>query len=261
MDDTLSPATLTELMKLAVAATQSVSELILSGFRSPTLKWERKSDGSVVTPFDLESERRIRTFLETEQAHPWPVLGEELGGDAGGARYHWIVDPIDGTLPFSRGLASFGTLLALEDTLTQRAIVGVVNLPALGETYSAARGAGAWCGHERLSVAPPRALKDCVVSAPVERYPQMMARATGPLPHLRCFADCYAHAMVARGALDALAEFSLARWDIAASQVLIEEAGGTVRIAAAATPGKWDLILGTPDAAAAVAQLVDFPAP
>ena len=119
------------------------SELILSGFRSPTLKWERKSDGSVVTPFDLESERRIRTFLETEQAHPWPVLGEELGGDAGGARYHWIVDPIDGTLPFSRGLASFGTLLALEDTLTQRAIVGVVNLPALGETYSAARGAGA----------------------------------------------------------------------------------------------------------------------
>ena len=89
----------------------------------------------------------------------------------------------------------------------------------------------------------------------------MMARATGPLPYLRCFADCYAHAMVARGALDALAEFSLARWDIAASQVLIEEAGGTVRIAAAATPGKWDLILGTPDAAAAVAQLVDFPAP
>ena len=60
LDDTLSPATLAELMKLAVAATQSVSELILSGFRSPTLKWERKSDGSVVTPFDLESERRIR---------------------------------------------------------------------------------------------------------------------------------------------------------------------------------------------------------
>jgi len=261
LDDTLSPATLAELMKLAVAATQSVSELILSGFRSPTLKWERKSDGSVVTPFDLESERRIRAFLEAEQAHPWPVLGEELGGDAGGARYHWIVDPIDGTLPFSRGLASFGTLLALEDTLTQRAIVGVVNLPALGETYSAARGAGAWCGRERLSVAPPRAFKDCVVSAPVERFPQMTARATGPLPHLRCFADCYAHAMVARGALDALAEFRLARWDIAASQVLIEEAGGIVRIAAAATPGKWDLILGTPDAAAAVAQLVDFPAP
>ena len=261
MDDTLTAPALAELMKLAVAATHSVSELILSGFRSPTLKWERKSDGSVVTPFDLEAERRIRAFLEAQQTQPWPVLGEELGGDARGARYHWIIDPIDGTLPFSRGLPTFGTLLALEDTRTQRAVVGVVNLPALGETYSAARGAGAWCGSERLNVAKPRELKDCLVSAPVERYPQMKARASGSLPHLRCFADCYAHAMVARGVLDALAEFRLARWDIAASQVLIEEAGGTVRIAAAATPGKWDLILGSPAAAAALAELVDFAPP
>jgi fructose-1,6-bisphosphatase/inositol monophosphatase family enzyme len=261
LDETLTADLLGELMKLAVAATHSVSELILSGFRSPTLKCEHKPDGSVVTPFDLESERRIRAFIEAEQAHPWPVLGEELGGDARGSRYHWIVDPIDGTLPFSRGLSTFGTLLALEDTIARHAVVGVVNLPALGETYSAARGAGAWCGRERLKVAPTRALKDCIVSAPVERYPQMTARAAGPLPHLRCFADCYAHAMVARGSLDALAEFRLARWDIAASQVLIEEAGGTVRIAAAATPGKWDLILGSPDAASAVAHLVDFPEP
>jgi fructose-1,6-bisphosphatase/inositol monophosphatase family enzyme len=261
LNDTLPADRLAELMQLAIAATHSVSELILSGFRSPTLKWERKSDGSVVTPFDLESERRIRAFIEAEQPYAWPVLGEELGGEARGSRYHWIVDPIDGTLPFSRGLPTFGTLLALEDSVARHALVGVVNLPALGETYSAARGAGAWCDGKRIGVAPARALKDCIVSAPVERFPQMSARAAGELPHLRCFADCYAHAMVARGTLDALAEFRLARWDIAASQVLIEEAGGTVRIAAAATAGKWDLILGSPDAAAELARLVDFPAP
>jgi len=259
VNDALSDNALSELQRLAIDAVHSVSELILSGFRSPSLKRERKPDGSVVTPFDLEAERRIRAFLGKHQPQPWPVFGEEFGADTATARYRWVLDPIDGTLPYSRGLPTFGTLLGFEDLTTQRSVVGVIHLPAMHETYSAVRGCGAWCGKERLHVTPERPLAECLVSLPVERYPTVVARASGAVPQLRCFADCYAHAMVARGCLDALAEFRLARWDIAASEVLIEEAGGSVRIAP--TPnvsGKYDLILGSPQAAAALSELVGF---
>jgi histidinol-phosphatase len=255
------------LLQLAVDAARSVSEDILAGFRSDRLSAERKSDGSPVTEFDRNAERDIRAFLARHQPREFPVLGEEFGDDSKGARYRWVVDPIDGTLPFTRGLPTFGTLLAFEDTLEKKSLVGVIHLPALGETYSAARGAGAWCNGQRMHVAPPRPLSDCIVSAPAEHYFRLAgiaeseAKLRAQVPHLRCFADCWAHAMVARGAIDALAEFRLARWDIAATEVLVEEAGGTAMIwEAAYAPGKFDCIIGSPTAAAAVAALIPHPA-
>lgn len=252
-----------ELLRLAVEAARSASEGILSGFRSDRLSAERKADGSPVTEFDRNAERQIRSYLSKHQPHNWPVLGEELGDDTQGARYRWVIDPIDGTLAFSRGLPTFGTLLAFEDVAEKRALVGVVHLPAMNETYSAARGQGAWSNGNRLQVAPPRPLRDCILSAPAEHYfrlagiadsePQLRAQA----PHLRCFADCWAHAMVARGSIDALVEFRLARWDIAATEVLIEEAGGKALIwESPHTPGKYDCIIGSPTAADEVAKII-----
>jgi histidinol phosphatase-like enzyme (inositol monophosphatase family) len=252
-----------ELLQLAVDAARSASEGILSGFRSRGLSTERKSDGSPVTEFDRKAEQQIRAYLAQHQPENWPVLGEELGDDTRGARYRWVVDPIDGTLAFSRGLPTFGTLLAFEDAVEKRALVGVVHLPAMNETYSAARGQGAWDNKERLHVAQPRPLNNCIISTPPEHYFRLAGiaeseeRLRAQVPHLRSFADCWAHAMVARGSIDALVEFRLARWDIAATEVLIEEAGGRAMIwDSTHTAGRYDCIIGSPTAADEVAKII-----
>jgi fructose-1,6-bisphosphatase/inositol monophosphatase family enzyme len=253
------------LLELAVAAARHPSDFILSGFRSDSLSAEQKSDGSPVTPFDRDAERRVRAYLAKHQPQNWPLMGEELGDDTGSSRYRWVLDPIDGTLAFTRGLPTFGTLLAFEDVAERRALVGVVHLPAMGETYSAARGLGAWCNGKRISVAPPRAFRDCVISVPAEHHFRLAgiaeshAKLREQAPHLRCFADCWAHAMVARGSVDAVAEFRLARWDIAASEVLIEEAGGRAIIREAPyAPGKYDALLASPRVAQELAALLHF---
>src|SRR5690348_4413839 len=106
---------LARALELATRAALAPSTMILSGFRNPSLAVERKADGSPVTSFDRDAEQQIRTILASDPEHVWPVLGEEYGGDTTGARHRWVVDPIDGTLPFSRGLPYFGTLVALED--------------------------------------------------------------------------------------------------------------------------------------------------
>lgn len=265
MDDTLSKEQLSELRLLAIDAARAPSELILSGFRSDGLTTERKADGSPVTTFDREAERIIRAYLGKHQPRKWPVLGEELGGGTEPSTHRWVLDPIDGTLPFSRGLPTFGTLLALEETATRRTLLGVIHLPAMGETYSAALGLGAWCGDQRLRVAPSRQWGDCIISVPseyhfrlagvAESHEQLRAQA----PHLRCYSDCWAYAMVARGAIDALAEFNLSRWDIAAPEIIVAEAGGLVLVRDVhGEPGKYDAILGSPQVTEEFAQLLQF---
>ncbi|MBX5463021.1 MAG: hypothetical protein IRZ28_18275 [Steroidobacteraceae bacterium] len=247
MDESLE-----DLLKLAIDAARCPSSRILSGFRSERLSAEAKPDGSPVTEFDRDAERLIRDFLARHQPQDWPVLGEEFGDETAGARYRWVVDPIDGTLAFTRGLPTFGTLLALEDVTERRVLIGVIHLPAMGETYWAARGHGAWCNGQRVTVAPPRELRDCLISAPVDHHLRFEQS-----PHLRCFADCWAHAMVARGSIDALAEFRLSRWDIAATEVLVEEAGGVAFVREAGyAPGKYDAVIGSPRAATEVARIL-----
>lgn len=256
---------LSELHALAIEAARAPSQLILSGFRSPSLIIEHKPDGSPVTRFDKDAERTIRAFLAERQTEQWPVLGEEFGADPGEARYRWVVDPIDGTQAFARGLPTFGTLLAFEEVATGRALVGVVHLPAAGETYSGARGLGAWCNGERIHIAPPREMKDCVVSVPAARLIRLAsdddsrAHLNRITPRWRCFSDCAAHAMVARGSLDAHAEFGLCRWDIAATEVIVAEAGGVVLIRdSAEESGKYDSLFGEARAVRAVAGLFGF---
>jgi histidinol-phosphatase len=108
-------------------------------------------------------------------------------------------------------------------------------------------------------------LHDCVISAPAEHHFRLAGIADShtqlraQAPHLRCFADCFAHAMVARGAIDVLTEFQLSRWDIAASEVIVEEAGGRALVREASdAPGKYDCVLGSPQAASQVAAILEF---
>jgi len=256
---------LQRLLDLAIRAATAPSSRILSGFRNPALTVERKSDGSPVTPFDREAEQEIRQILANDTEQVWPVLGEEFGGDTAGAPYRWVVDPIDGTMPYSRGLPYFGTLLALDDVAARRSLVGVIQLPAFGELYTAGRGLGARCNGVRINIAPRRDLSECLISAPeiqkfrLAQLADGYERLAGAIKHFRGNGDCWMHAMAARGFVDAVVEFTLNRWDIAATEVLVEEAGGRFFTRPSrTTPGKFDTVFGSPHAAQQLVELLDF---
>ena len=256
---------LDRILALAIRAARGPSEHILSGFRNPKLAVEGKPDGSPVTAFDREAEQQIREILKSDTDHIWPVLGEEFGGDTTGSRYRWVVDPIDGTMPYSRGLPYFGTLVAFEETAANHALAGVIQLPAYGELYTAARGLGAHCNGTAIRVAPRRDLADCMVSAPeIQKFrlAQLEAgyeRLGSVVRYFRGNGDCWMHAMAARGAVDAVVEFSLNRWDIAATEVIVEEAGGRFFTRPSkTTPGKYDTVFGSPHAAEETVKLLGF---
>ncbi|NIP93592.1 MAG: inositol monophosphatase, partial [Akkermansiaceae bacterium] len=129
--------------EIAAGAAEAARGEVLSRFRR--VGFETKADGSPVTEADRAAERVIRDRLE--RAFPdIPVLGEEFGGEARGDCY-WIVDPIDGTLSFTRGIPLFGTLIALVEG--GRSQVGVIDLPALGERVVGYRGGGVTRNGER----------------------------------------------------------------------------------------------------------------
>jgi histidinol-phosphatase len=257
---------LKDLLQLVRSAAMAPAGMILAGFRNPQLQVDIKSDGSVVTPSDREAERLIRQIVAG--AGPWPLLGEEFGlgeSQLASPTHRWVLDPIDGTLGYTRGLPTFGTLLAFESLQPQRALVGAIHLPAAAETYSAARGLGAWCNGASIHVAPDRNIRECIVAhvapANFERakltagFERLMRAGT----HLRGCHDCWSHAMAARGAVDVLVEVGLNRWDIAATEVIVEEAGGACRIRASHYgPGKYDVVLGNVHAVDEVARIIGF---
>ena len=255
---------LSGLLELAVRAAHLVSPEILAVFVNSSQQIERKPDGSVVTQADKNAEARIRALFAESAGLRYPVLGEELGDDTVGSRYRWTVDPIDGTLSYSRGIPNFGTLIAFEDAAAAHALVGVIHLPAFGETYAAARGSGASCNGNAIRVAPPRPLDDCLVAVSNLRAFQTAqleegyARLSQAVPQLRGISDCWSHAMAARGALDVVVEFGLNRWDIAATEVIIEEAGGACLVRPSRVTRKFDAVLGNAQAVDAVARIIGF---
>lgn len=257
---------LERLLELVRSAALAPASLIMEGFRNPQLQIDTKADGSVVTRCDREAERLIRQLVA--RAGPWPLLGEEFGmgeSPVEQASHRWVLDPIDGTLGYTRGLPTFGTLLAFESLQPLRALAGAIHLPAAAETYSAARGLGAWCNGQPIRVAPERALEACIVAhvPPANftraRLSQGFENLMRAGVHLRGCHDCWSHAMAARGALDALVELGLNRWDIAATQVIVEEAGGACRIRPSHYgPGKYDVVLGNVRTVDEVAGIIGF---
>src|SRR5687767_2594964 len=110
-------------LALAVAAATAPRARILSTFRSPGLRAEAKSDGSPVTAADHDAERIVReTLRASDEFGAFEILGEETGLDGSATAYRWIVDPLDGTLAYTRGLPTFGTIVALEECATGRAL-------------------------------------------------------------------------------------------------------------------------------------------
>ena len=200
---------------------------------------KRKPDRSFVTVADTAIERLVRDRV----ASTFPdhgVVGEEYGSDRPGASVRWIVDPIDGTHNYLRGVPVFATLLAVERDGELQA--GVLSAPALGRRWHAWRGGGAWAewsggaakGPRRISVSGISRLDEAQVLYAGTRDIVSSGRAPGFGAVLdgawreRGLGDFWGYALVAEGAAEAMIEIELSIWDTAAPAVLVEEAGGRV---------------------------------
>jgi histidinol-phosphatase len=203
-------------------------------FRARDLTVRRKPDRTPVTDADLAVEDAVRAVL-AERCPTDVVAGEERGGDTGAGRT-WVLDPIDGTKNFLRGVPAWASLIALVDG--NRPVAGVISAPALGRRWWAARGAGAWSTsadgrHVRLSVSEVDTVADAYVSTThlgtwVEHHSRdAYLRLVDACWENRAFGDFWQHCLVAEGAIDLAVEPVVNPWDVAAVQVLVEEAGGT----------------------------------
>ena len=223
-----------ELADAADAAT-------LPRFRSLDLRVETKPDLTPVSDADRAAEESIRRLVAAS-GRGEGVLGEELGDD--GAAERWIVDPIDGTRNFVRGVPVWGTLLALERD--GRVDCALVSAPALGSRWWAARGGGAGADGQRACVSQVARLEDAVVcsTSPVALpagWQSVARRAWAD----RGFGDFWQYCLLAEGAVDVAADASLHLWDYAAIDLLVTEAGGRCTTLAGAPPAPEQSFLAT----------------
>ncbi len=215
-------------LEAALDAAGAAGRLQRRRFRKPGAV-ELKADDTPVTKADRDSEKLIRRklFGVVPGAGFLAEESDELVGE-GGAR--WIVDPLDGTKKFVRGLPFFGPCIALErdGVIT----LGVMHLPMLGETYWAERGQGAFLNGERISVSQQARLDRAYVvySSEAEFYRRGWAKQLKELIlgtyHNPGFLDLYSYASLAAGRVDAVIDVGDSPWDVAAAEVIIEEAGG-----------------------------------
>ncbi len=204
----------------ALELADAADALTLPRFRASDLHIETKPDLTPVTDADRATEQMLRDRIARDRPGE-SVFGEEEGDDGGDIR--WIVDPIDGTRNFSRGIPVWATLLALERE--GELVLGVVSAPALERRWWAARGAGAFANGERIGVSQVESLADASVSCSQARD---LALLEPHVWHARGLGDFWQHVLVAEGALDAAVDVELALWDRAALEPIVAEAGGRV---------------------------------
>lgn len=223
-------------LALAHELADAADEVTLARFGAQDLRVQAKPDLTPVTDADTTVELLIRRRLTA--ARPGDsVLGEEYGehspgGDGG---RHWVVDPVDGTKNFVRGVPVWATLIALQ--IDGEVTVGVVSAPALHRRWWAARGQGAWTA---VGVEPARpcrvsavaSLADASLSYSSLSGWERQGRLAGLLElsrraaRSRAYGDFWSHVLVAEGAVDVSCEPEVSLWDLAALQVVVEEAGG-----------------------------------
>ena len=206
-------------LALAHRLADAADAIALSRFRTG-LAIETKPDLTPVTEADRAVETELRRLLADERPHD-AVLGEEQGASGAGDR-RWILDPIDGTRNYARGIPIWGTLIALDEAGTVR--IGLVSAPSLGRRWWAERGVGAFANGVRISVSTVARAEDAVLCFAFEdELPEIARRAW----HTRGIGDFWAHMLVAEGAVDGAVDAAGVReWDLAAVQVIVEEAGG-----------------------------------
>jgi len=209
-------------LRFAHALADAADAITLPRFRRRDLQVETKPDLTPVTEADRAAEAAVRGLVERERRGEG-VLGEEFGDDGAGVR--WIVDPIDGTRNYVRGVPVWATLLALERE--GRVDVALVSAPVLARRWWASRGGGAWAEGERCHVSQVARIEHATVSTTsAPKMPAGWGRLAGCAAASRAFGDFWQYCLLAEGALDVASDEALELWDYAAIRLLVEEAGG-----------------------------------
>jgi histidinol-phosphatase len=209
-------------LEFALGLADAADALTMSRFRATDLRVETKPDLTPVSEADRATEEAIRSLV-SGSGRGEGVLGEEFGDDGGDAK--WIVDPIDGTRNYVRGVPIWATLLALVREGTTD--VAVVSAPALARRWWAVRGGGAFTGGVPCHVSAVGRVEDAVVSTTsAHEMPPGWARLEERAWTARGFGDFWQHCLVAEGAVDVACDPTLSVWDYVAVQLLVEEAGG-----------------------------------
>lgn len=226
----MNPTALSHLLEFAVDIAFRAGRITLAHFQnSVDVEW--KADASPVTAADRVAETLMRERIEA--AFPADgIIGEEFGALRPEAERRWILDPIDGTRSFVRGVPLYGTLVALESG--RHPVLGVIHLPALGETVWAADGLGCWWNGRRARVSPTATIGEAlIVSSDAENsgrygFGDGWDRVREAAGLCRTWGDCYGYALVATGRAEAMIDPVLSVWDAAPILPVVREAGGVV---------------------------------
>jgi histidinol-phosphatase len=233
-----------DALALALELADRADAITVGRFRAHDLHVTTKPDLTPVSEADHAVERALRERLAAATDHS--VVGEEFDDDAGaiGSEYRWIIDPIDGTKNYVRGVPIWATLIGLEHAGAM--VVGVVSAPAIGMRWWAARGSGAFRNGETIAASRVAALDDAQLSFAWDTEERFHADGVGEkllaLSH-RCWrtrgiGDFWQHLLVAEGAFDIAIDPIVSLWDVAALIPIVEEAGG-----------RWTTLQGEPDPA------------
>jgi len=250
MSDDKNSIDLQDDLALAHALADLADAISLDRYQAQDLVVINKPDNTPVTDADRAVETAIREALATHR-NADGLVGEEFGSDKGTSGRYWVIDPIDGTKNFMRGVPTWATLIALvqvDSSGAEEVIVGIASAPALARRWSAAKGHGAFVrfnsgnvddvseeldsnsSEKKISVSKVSALSDASISYSdfvgwgdrLEPFQKMLATAW----RTRGIGDFWSHMLVAEGAVDIAIEPKLAVWDMAVLDIIVREAGG-----------------------------------
>jgi histidinol-phosphatase len=221
-------------LRFAHVLADAADDITMRRFRALDLRVDAKPDLTPVSDADLATEESLRNLLRRARPRD-AMLGEEFG-QSGASQRCWVIDPIDGTKNFVRGVPVWATLIGLmaEGEVT----VGVVTAPALGRRWWAVRGGRAWTGRSLMKATNIRVSQVGELADASLSYSGLTTwQDSGLLPEFlalvqrtwrsRAYGDFWSHMLVAEGAVDISAETDVKLWDLAALQIIVEEAGGT----------------------------------
>ena len=224
-------------LALAIRLADAADSITLARYQSIDLVVTTKPDNTPVTDADKATEEALRALLKNHRPDDG-IVGEEFGNDAGSAERYWVIDPIDGTKNFLRGVPTWATLIGLIEKQSdgrEVVVVGVVSAPALFRRWHASEGHGSFvsvnkAAPQRISVSQVSEVKDASISYSdfigwgerLAPFQELMSSAW----RTRGIGDFWSHMLVAEGAVDVAIEPSLALWDMAALDIIVREAGG-----------------------------------
>ena len=224
-------------LALAHRLADAADAITLSRYQALDLNVTTKPDNTPVTDADKSAEDAIRALLHAHRPEDG-IVGEEFGNEGTEKSRYWVIDPIDGTKNFLRGVPTWATLIGLMEKDSEgkeKVVVGVVSAPALFRRWYAFEGGGAFVivnkdVPKRINVSAVSSIEDASISysdlvgwgARLELFNKLMESAW----RTRAHGDFWSHMLVAEGAVDIAAEPSLALWDMAALDIIVREAGG-----------------------------------